>query len=134
MDRAEFIAAVERECFAKAWTVDDVRAETGSEYGVCVVEEGVGYALGRISFDEAELHRIAVLPEKRRAGEGSRLLERFIRECSERGAEKVFLEVRAKNVPAISLYERHGFSRISVRKGYYGDDDAVVYLLNVHKS
>ncbi len=132
MNDAEFIAYAESVCFENPWKAEDVNAQLDSGYGICIVErgedgKGIGYALGRISFDEAELYRIAVLPEKRRAHAGSRLLTRFIDRCRELGAAKIFLEVRSANVPARSLYEKHGFVRISVRRGYYGDDDAVIY-------
>ena len=127
----DFIASCEDACFSHPWTSDEVQSCICSEYGVCVIENGIGYAIGRISFDEAELYRIAVLPEKRRVGAGKRLLTGFIDECVCRGAEKIFLEVHAKNVPAVSLYEQTGFTRISVRRGYYGDDDALIYCLNV---
>ena len=128
MDMVDFIAAAENVCFTKGWSAADIRAELESGYGVCCIDDGVGYALGRVSFDEAELHRIAVLPEKRRTGAGERILRQFIDECSRRGAGKIFLEVRSKNLPAVKLYEKCGFSRISVRKNYYGDDDAAVYM------
>ena len=138
MNDAEFIAYAESVCFENPWTAENVNVQLDSEYSVCAVErdtdgEGIGYALGRVSFDEAELYRIAVLPDKRRAHSGSRLLERFVSLCAERGAEKIFLEVRSANVPARRLYEKHGFSEISVRRGYYSDDDAVIYLLQQEK-
>ena len=41
-------------------------------------------------------------------------------------AEKVFLEVRSKNIPARACYKSLGFSEISVRDNYYGDDDAII--------
>ena len=134
MNDAEFIAYAESACFESPWTSENVKSALGSEYSVCAVErdpdgEGIGYAFGRVSFDEAELYRIAVLPGKRRAHAGSRLMERFVSLCAERGAEKIFLEVRSANVPARRLYEKHGFSEISVRRGYYGSDDAVIYAL-----
>ncbi len=131
MNCVDFIVAAERECFENSWDETAVRAVTDSGYGVCVCEEGVGYALGRISFDEAELYRIAVLPGERRRGAGQRLLGRFIGECRQRGAERIFLEVRSRNVPAISLYERAGFVKLNIRKGYYPDDDGIVYILQL---
>lgn len=131
MSNVDFIVSAERECFENCWDETAVRAVTDNEYGICIAEEGVGYALGRISFDEAELYRIAVLPSQRRKGSGGRLLGKFISECVRLGAEKIFLEVRSRNVPAISLYERAGFVRLSVRRGYYPDDDGIVYILQL---
>lgn len=133
MTDTEFIAACEAECFARPWSIEDIAAAVTGEYGVCAVSEGIGYAIGRISFDEAELYRIAVLPDKRRSHHGSELLRKFIDICSSRGVRKIFLEVRARNVPAIGLYERHEFERISVRKGYYPDDDGIVFMLDIDK-
>lgn len=133
MNDTEFMAYAEGVCFENGWSIDDIKAVTESGYGVYSVErdeggEPVGYVLGRISFDEAELYRIAVLPDKRRQHAGLQLVGKFVSKCAEKGAEKIFLEVRSRNVPAISLYERSGFSKLSVRKGYYGDDDAVIYV------
>ena len=130
MTDESFIAAAESACFAEPWTKADIH--TLMEGGYCIYEiiPDTGYALGRISFDEAELYRIAVLPDKRRRRAGTELLERFIGKCRERGASKVFLEVRSKNTPAVSLYEKHGFTLISTRKRYYGDDDALIYQLD----
>lgn len=127
MTDTDFIAYAEGVCFSRPWTAGDIAACTESMDGVCAVDEGVGYAFGRISFDEAELYRIAVLPDKRGRGAGSALLARFIQKCTERGAVKIFLEVRSENVPAVKLYEKHGFRHISTRRGYYGDDDALIY-------
>ena len=138
MDDITFMAYAESVCFEHAWSDDDIRAVTESGYGVYSIGrdetgEPVGYVLGRVSFDEAELYRIAVLPDKRRQHAGKRLVESFIEKCAANGAEKIFLEVRSRNVPALKLYERCGFSMISVRKGYYGDDDAVIYVLDLKR-
>jgi len=47
----------------------------------------------------------------------------------------LFLEVRPSNPPAIHLYEKLGFQRVGVRKGYYqsteGREDAWVYKLTL---
>ena len=38
------------------------------------------------------------------------------------------LEVRAGNLPALALYEKHGYRRTGLRKGYYTEprEDAVL--------
>ena len=73
------------------------------------------------------MFRIGTLPEKRRRGFARALMEHFLK--SEDGPEKVFLEVRAGNIPARSLYESLGFREISLRPHYYRDpvEDAVIY-------
>lgn len=130
MNEAEEIGKIERACFAEPWSVSSIEAQLESGNTVFArVRDGerlVGYALGTAVFDEAELYRLAVLPGARRRGFGERLLNDFLQECRRRGAVRVFLEVRAKNTPALSLYRKAEFAQIAVRKGYYGDDDAVV--------
>ena len=93
-------------------------------------EEGavVGFLCFRILGAEGEVLNLAVLPSFRRRGAGSLMLEQAVGEISERGANRVFLEVRKSNAPAIRLYGQHGFSPAGSRPGYYQDprDDAVV--------
>ena len=71
---------------------------------------------------------IAVAPATQRAGLGTRLLTTLLTEAETRGCRRVDLEVRADNTPAIALYERHGFTRIGVRRRYYqpSGTDAIV--------
>lgn len=47
---------------------------------------------------------------------------------NELSCKKVMLEVRAKNTPAINLYEKEKFTKIDVRKNYYKEplDDCIV--------
>ena len=42
------------------------------------------------------------------------------------GCERIMLEVRADNAPAMAMYKKYGFSEISVRRGYYGGVDAII--------
>ncbi len=127
---AKQIAAIEQMCFSEPWSAASVTALLEREEAVFIrVIDGerlIGYALGAAAFDEAELYRLAVFPGERRRGFGEGLLNDFLQECHRRGAVRVFLEVRAKNTPALSLYRKAGFVQIAVRKGYYGDDDAVI--------
>lgn len=78
-----------------------------------------GYFCGQVILDEAEVHRIAVCPDLRGKGYGQLLLEDFLMRAEKQGVISVLLEVRAGNAPAIGLYEKNGFARIGVRRGYY---------------
>lgn len=85
----------------------------------CLVIEEAGSiaacAMFRITADECEIIDICVNPEFRRKG----LAEKLLEELLSKGAAKIFLEVEQDNLPAIRLYEKHGFRRIGFRKNYY---------------
>ena len=77
---------------------------------------------------EAELLRIAVSPEARGQGLGRKLLEACQRDLTEAGMARLFLEVRASNASAISLYWACGWKPVGLRPGYYPDgEDAALY-------
>lgn len=70
---------------------------------------------------------LAVHPQKRGDGVGSRLLERALHALAARGVSRVKLEVRESNRGARRLYDRFGFERHHVIPGYYEDgEDALV--------
>jgi ribosomal-protein-alanine N-acetyltransferase len=57
----------------------------------------------------------------------------LIGEARKRGANEIFLEVRADNPAAHHLYETLGFEDIAVRVAYYQPDgvDAIVMRLTI---
>jgi [ribosomal protein S18]-alanine N-acetyltransferase len=78
--------------------------------------------------DEMEILNIAVRPESRRLGLGSRMLSTVLQIGSRMGIGKVYLEVRRGNEAARQLYAKHGFLAIGVRPKYYRDtgEDAIL--------
>lgn len=88
----------------------------------------VGVAGLWITADEAHLTTIAVREAYRRQGIGELFLIAAIDLAMMRNARVLTLEVRASNSGAIALYEKYGFSKVGVRRGYYTDnrEDAVV--------
>ena len=78
--------------------------------------------------DEGDVTNVAVRRDRQREGIGNFLMESMIRLAEERGITMIHLEVRAGNETAIRLYERQGFVRDGLRKGYYTDptEDAVL--------
>ncbi len=89
-----------------------------------------GFLLGRLAADQAELLNLAVTSAHRRQGAGTALLARAIREWRPRGAKSVYLEVRESNTGAIAFYEKHGFAKTGLRKGYYrAPDEAALTMV-----
>lgn len=91
-------------------------------------ERLVGYVLGWVASDEAQLMSIAVEHGARSRGIGKALLARFLRELGDEGITSVVLEVRASNGAARALYESLSFEIFGTRRAYYADgEDAVTY-------
>lgn len=81
-------------------------------------QPAAGFTLVRAAPGEEELLLIAVAPEYRGRGLGRQLLEQVLEDARDRGAERVFLEMRFNN-PAVGLYQKLGFVPIGRRKDYY---------------
>jgi len=73
---------------------------------------------------------IAVRREYRGRGIGSKLLEATIKAVKDvYKAEALYLEVRVSNYTAIRLYEKFGFRKARIIRGYYRDgEDAYVMV------
>lgn len=97
----------------------------------------VGFYIGEFIIDEATLMDICVEPGKQGKGFGKQLLNQFIIQAKAKGALKLWLEVRAKNISAQMMYINAGFVEISRRTGYYpsssgfGYEDAIVMSLSL---
>lgn len=137
------IMALERSTFAAdAWPADAMRSELAGEhtYYLVAVDDArpdvvVAYAglLAPRGAGQGDIQTIAVDPARRGAGLGRALMHALIDEARRRGVAELFLEVRADNPVARSLYESLAFAQIGVRRGYYQPDgvDAVVMRLDV---
>jgi ribosomal-protein-alanine N-acetyltransferase len=82
--------------------------------------------------EQIHINNLAVLPELRGQGLGSRLLADVMAESARMGAESATLEVRRSNAAALRLYARAGFTEAGVRRNYYTQpvEDALVLVRN----
>jgi ribosomal-protein-alanine N-acetyltransferase len=84
---------------------------------------------------EAELLKMTVAEKWRRRHAAARLLHVLEHELHEREVVRLYLEVRSKNVPAVSFYTQAGFTVNGRRINYYsqpGDDALILQKLLFH--
>ena len=132
IEKEDILALTELEnaCFEERWSQGQISGSMARvDFCGVIAEESdkaVGYIFGTCLFEDAEIARIAVLEDCRQKGIGSALMDGFLTEVKKRNAERVFLEVRKSNLPAVSLYQKCGFTPTRVRERYYVDgEDAV---------
>jgi tRNA threonylcarbamoyladenosine biosynthesis protein TsaB len=117
------ILAIERGSFSDPWGATTFAETLASPTDRCLVatqgEVLLGYGIVRQIGPEAELMNFAVHPSSRRQGLGDALLAEILRELDAEGGVTVFLEVRASNLAAETLYRRHGFLPVGRRRDYY---------------
>ena len=132
------VAANESEAFAFPWPRSAFEDCLDAGYECWIAVAGgrlVGHGIVSITADEAVLLNVCVAPEAQGLGYGRALSNHLIACAGTAGAEKVFLEVRMSNRPAMTLYAALGFREIGRRPNYYrtaaGREDALVMVLDI---
>ena len=115
---------IEKVCFGKeAWSIQALIGEFNNEFSHFFAHEVdgkiVGYACVRIMYEEAQICNIAVLPEHRRQGIATELLQAVADFAKEKGCERAELEVNVSNTPAIEMYRKCGYEEVGIRKNFY---------------
>ena len=118
------VCEIERRTFPLPWTrqqFSDLHAHPAGLGWVAARRDGrlVGYAIGWVAADEAELADLAVSEESRDQGIGAVLVRAFAGEAGVRGARRLYLEVRVSNERAQRFYDRLGFGVVGRRTAYY---------------
>ncbi|CAM3641480.1 ribosomal-protein-alanine N-acetyltransferase [Rouxiella silvae] len=129
---------IEQASHAFPWSEKTFASNQGDRYlNLKLEQQGkmVGFAIVQTVLDEATLFNIAIDPAFQRQGLGRLLLEELLAQLETRNVFTLWLEVRASNRGAISLYESLGFNEVSVRRNYYpaasGREDAIIMALPI---
>lgn len=99
----------------------------------------IGYFVAMKGVDEVHLLNLTVAPAFQGQGWAPLMLEALAGWSRGQNAQWLWLEVRASNLRALAIYERQGFRRVGMRKGYYpaegnAREDAVVMSLRLNES
>ncbi|MGZ4384230.1 MAG: ribosomal protein S18-alanine N-acetyltransferase [Gaiellaceae bacterium] len=126
------IDEIERLSYSTPWSRSMFASEIGKPASICLgafaEEELLGYMIVSRYVDAWHVMNIAVDPTRRRRGIASLLLEALFELTTNNEQRGYTLEVRISNEGAIELYERLGFRRRGIRRGYYTDnrEDALI--------
>ena len=126
------IEEIERTSYPTPWSRSMFAGELAKPSSICLgAFDGkrlIGYLIVSRYVDAWHVMNVAVACDQRRRGIASELLVALFERTREDGRRGYTLEVRVSNAGAITLYERLGFERRGVRRGYYTDnrEDALI--------
>lgn len=83
-----------------------------------------GYIIVFDNSEAFEIMKIGVLEEKRKIGIGEKLINKI-----KEKEKNIFLEVREKNISAVSFYEANDFKKVGIRKNYYNNKENAILML-----
>ena len=84
--------------------------------------EIIGYIYYSDIYERAEINQFEINKIHRNCGKGDILLKKLINKLQ----KDITLEVREDNINAIHVYEKNGFERKTIRKGYYNGIDGIL--------
>ena len=127
----------EESAYSHPWTKRNFLDSLQSGYncqGLWAGEILLGYFVAMVGVDETHLLNLTVAPRYQGQGWAKLMLEALALWSRGQGAKWLWLEVRASNARALSVYAACGFRRVGERKNYYPlapgqREDAVVMSL-----
>ncbi len=132
-------ASLDKELFPYSpWSASQYKEEFSAPTRHFVValdetESIIGYAgvfaPGRA---EADVLTVGVIPSQRGKGIARQLMAQITDWARQQGATAMMLEVKVDNLEAIGLYDSLGYSKLNIRKDYFGAClDALVMRLEL---
>ena len=126
------IEEIERSAYPTPWSRSMFAGELAKPSSICLgafaPNRLVGYLIVSRYVDAWHVMNVAVAPGEQRRGIATALLLDLFELTQQDGRRGYTLEVRISNDGAIALYQRLGFERRGLRRGYYTDnrEDAVI--------
>ncbi|NEX62835.1 ribosomal protein S18-alanine N-acetyltransferase [Noviherbaspirillum galbum] len=135
VDDLEEVMVIENSIYPHPWTRGNFLDSLYSGYQAWTLREPggalTGYFMLMLAVDEAHLLNISVRRDLHGKGLGRLQLDKAFAIARAHRLDSILLEVRPSNARALAVYERYGFERVGIRKGYYpaadnAREDAIV--------
>lgn len=133
----EEVVNIESSLYKDQWNKEAYLRDLENEIAYNYVLEHDGVILGYygfwLMFDNIDITKVSIRKELQGKGLSKILMEDMFNRISNSDINTITLEVRVSNTVAISLYEKYGFKKISVREKYYENvEDAYVMQKEVN--
>lgn len=129
------IVQVENQIHSAPWSQNSFAEELTKPYSQFWVitddetdEDVIGYLVAHHLMEDVQLLNVGVRPDHRGLGWGLLMMQKLLAWCSQKEAERLFLEVRASNLPAIGLYQKIGFKFSQIRKNFYSNGETAFQM------
>jgi ribosomal-protein-alanine N-acetyltransferase len=116
------VLAVEASAYSFPWSRGNFVDSLAAGHVARVLLDVSGAVLGYFAMrgaDEIHLLNITVAPAAQGRGHARVLIDALLALCRAERVRELWLEVRVSNERARAMYERRGFVRVGLRKGYY---------------
>ena len=140
LDDIPGVMEIENRSFPTPWSASSFRYELienpyASLFAVRAASDArvIGFASVWVIDEEMKINNIAIHPDLRGRGIGTRLLRFLLGFAAAQGCREASLEVRPSNEAALRLYGRAGFRIVGRRRSYYTDthEDALVMACRI---
>lgn len=113
---------------SKTSMLSDLNDQNFSYFVIKLNDDIIGYIATSHVIDTMDILSIVVSKSHQQKGIATKLLYYIFDFAKNLNINKILLEVRISNTKAISLYEKCGFKKISLRKNYYQSptEDAII--------
>ena len=119
----EALSVIEQASFSQPWSAKQFRELLDRDYCVYLTVLADGQVAGCAGMTdichEGDIDKVVVDEKFRGQGIADKLMTELFVKGAARGVEAYTLEVRKGNIPAIRLYEKHGFVSEGVRPKFY---------------
>lgn len=129
------VHAIECSCQTHPWTISHFEAEMDNPVASVDVylwdRVVAGFLCSWLIAGELQIQNLGTAESFRRKGVAGRLLRHVLERSRQAGMAKAWLEVRADNFAAVTLYRQSGFVEMARRPQYYHDgEDALIMCLS----